>query len=46
MRFANVKVLDPRDNKEKTWEVAGVNPFYGDGIIQVFANEYFENTIK
>lgn len=46
MRFANVKVLDPRDNKEKTWEVAGVNPFYGDGIIQVFANEYYENTIK
>lgn len=45
-RFANVKVLDPRDNEEKTWEVAGVNPYYGDGIIQVFANEYFENKIK
>lgn len=45
-RFANVKVLDPRDNEEKTWEVAGVNPYYGDGIIQVFANEFFENKIK
>ena len=30
----------------RTWEVAGVNPYYGDGIIQVFANEYFENSIQ
>ena len=45
-RFTKVKILDPRDNKEKTWEVAGVNPYYGDGIIEVFANEYFNNTIQ
>ena len=32
-RFAKIKIKDPRDNKEKTWRVAGVNPYYGDGII-------------
>ena len=30
----------------RTLEVAGVNTYYGDGIIQVFANEYFENSIQ
>ena len=44
-RFAHVKILDPRDGQEKTWQVAGVDPHYGDGIIQVFVNEYFENKI-
>lgn len=45
-RFTKIKISDPRDDKLRTWEVAGVNPYYGDGIIQVFANEYFENSIQ
>ena len=44
-RFKTVKVLDPRYDKEKTWQVVGVDPYYGDGIIQVFLDEYFENPI-
>ena len=44
-RFKTIKVLDPRYNKEKTWQVVGVDPYYGDGIIQVFLDEYFENSI-
>ena len=44
-RFKTVKVLDPRYNTEKTWQVVGVDPYYGDGIIQVFLDEYFENSI-
>ena len=44
-RFKTVKVLDPRSNKEKTWQVVGVDPYYGDGILQVFLDEYFENSI-
>ena len=45
-RFKTIKILDPRYNKNKTWQVVGVDPYYADGIIQVFLNEYFENTIK
>ena len=44
-RFKTIKVLDPRYNKEKTWQVVGVDPYYGDGIIQVFLDEFFENSI-
>ena len=44
-RFKKVKVLDPRYNTQKTWQVVGVDPYYGDGIIQVFLDEYFENPI-
>ena len=44
-RFKTIKVLDPRKNQEKTWQVVGVDPYYGDGIIQVFLDEYFENSI-
>lgn len=44
-RFKTIKVLDPRYNKEKTWQVAGVDPYYGDGILQVFLDEYYENSI-
>ena len=44
-RFKTIKILDPRNNKEKTWQVVGVDPYYGDGIIQVFLDEYFENSI-
>lgn len=45
-RFTLVKILDPRDGQEKTWQVVAVDPHYGDGIIQVFLDEYFENTIE
>ena len=44
-RFKTIKILDPRYNKEKTWQVVGVDPYYGDGIIPVFLDEYFENSI-
>lgn len=44
-RFKTVKVNDPRYGKEKTWQVVGVDPYYGDGIIQVFLDEFFENSI-
>ena len=44
-RFKTIKIIDPRYNKEKTWQVVGVDPYYGDGIIQVFLDEYFENSI-
>lgn len=44
-RFKTIKVLDPRYNKEKTWQVVGVDPYYGDGILQIFLDEFFENSI-
>ena len=44
-RFKTIKILDPRINKEKTWQVVGVDPYYGDGIIQIFLDEFFENSI-
>ena len=42
--FIDIPVFS-RYNKEKTWQVVGVDPYYGDGIIQVFLDEYFENSI-
>lgn len=45
-RFAKIKVLDPKSGVEKTWQVVNADPYYGDGIIQVFLDEYFENTIE
>lgn len=45
-RFKTVKVTDPRKNTKKTWQVVGVDPYYGDGILQVFLDEYFENSIE
>ena len=45
-RFKKVKIIDPRYNKEKTWQVVGVDPYYGDGIIQVFLDEFFENSLE
>ena len=44
-RFKTIKILDPSKNIEKTWQVVGVDLYYGDGIIQVFLDEYFENSI-
>jgi len=45
-RFTKIKVLDPKSGVEKTWQVVNADPYYGDGIIQVFLDEYFENTIE
>ena len=45
-RFKTIKILDPRNDTEKTWQVVGVDPYYGDGILQVFLDEYFENSIE
>ena len=45
-RFQTVKITDPSNNSKKTWQVVGVDPYYGDGIIQVFLDEYFENSIQ
>lgn len=45
-RFKTVKVTDPRNNTKKTWQVVGVDPYYGDGILQVFLDEYFENSLE
>ena len=42
-RFKKIKINDPRYNQQKTWQIVGVDPYYGDGIIQVFLDEYFEN---
>ena len=44
-RFQTIKILDPRNNTNKTWQVVGVDPYYGDGILQIFLDEYFENSI-
>ena len=44
-RFQKIKVIDPRYNKEKTWQIVGVDPYFGDNILQVFLDEYFENSI-
>ena len=44
-RFKTVKIFNPKFDKEKTWQVVGVDPYYGDGILQVFLDEFFENTI-
>ena len=44
-RFKTIKVIDPRYNKEKTWQIVGVDPYYGDGILQIFLDEFFENSI-
>ena len=44
-RFQTIKILDPRNDTNKTWQVVGVDPYYGDGILQIFLDEYFENSI-
>ena len=43
-RFKTVKITDPRKGIKKTWQVVGVDPYYGDGTLQIFLDEYFENS--
>ena len=45
-RFQLVKITDPRYGTTKNWHIVGVDPYYGDGILQVFLDEFFENSIK
>ena len=45
-RFAKIKIYDSRKKKDKTWQVVGVDEYYGDGILQVFLDEFFENSIE
>lgn len=45
-RFTKVKIIDPTSNTLKTWQVVSVDPYFGDGIIQVFMDEFFENSIQ
>lgn len=47
-RFTKVKIgratlQDGAGGPPETWQVAAVNPYYGDGIIEVFLDEYYEN---
>lgn len=45
-RFSKIKIVEPHTGEPKTWQVVGVNPYYGDGIIQIALDEFFENTIE
>lgn len=45
-RFQTLKVIEPSTNNFKTWQIVGTNPYYGDGIIQVYLDEFFENEIE
>lgn len=45
-RFQKIKIIDPLAGVWKTWQVVGVDPYYGDGIIQIFLDEEFENSIS
>ena len=44
-RFKTIKIYSPKYKTEKTWQVVGVDPYYGDGIIQIFLDEWYENSI-
>lgn len=43
-RFAKCKIADDQGN-EKTWQVVNANSYFGDGIIEVYLDEYYENSI-
>jgi hypothetical protein len=45
-RFAQIKVKEEYTEIERTWQVVACNPYYGDGIIKVSLDEYYENRIK
>jgi hypothetical protein len=44
-RFTKIKITDETNNTDM-WEVAVVNPYFGDGIIEVCLNEYFNNEME
>jgi hypothetical protein len=45
-RFSKLKITEEITGDKKTWQVVGVNPYYGDGIIEVYLDEFFENSIE
>ena len=45
-RFSKIKLTDPVTHKKNTWQVVGHNSEYGDGIIRVFLDEYYENSLQ
>ena len=45
-RFQKVKIGEPGTDIQKTWQTVAVNPYYGDGIIEVYLDEYYENSIE
>lgn len=45
-RFQKIKIIEPDTDFANTWQVVGRDPYYGDGMVQVFLDEYFENTIQ
>lgn len=45
-RFTKVKIIEPDAEKAQTWQVVGRDVYYGDGMIQVFLDEFFENSIE
>jgi hypothetical protein len=42
-RFTKIKIAEDETGKVNTWEVATVNPYYGDGIIKICLNESYNN---
>lgn len=44
-RFTKIKLKEIDSNIEKSWKVVSINPYFGDGVIQVFLEESYENTI-
>jgi hypothetical protein len=44
-RFTKVKITD-EVGAVNTWQVAVANPYYGDGIIELCLNEYYNNTME
>jgi hypothetical protein len=45
-RFSKVKISTVDNNKKETWQVVGQNPYFGNGIIEVMLEEFYENTVE
>lgn len=45
-RFKKVKIIEEITHTPRTWQVVGVNPYHGDGIIEVYLDEYYENEMQ
>lgn len=46
-RFKKIKIKEDNIRDiEKTWQVVNANQYFGDGIIEVYLDEYYENTIE
>lgn len=45
-RFSLIKVHQQDSDIVKTWQVAAVDPYFGDGVIEVMLDEYYENQVE